>query len=245
MPGGGYLMQIDFVPSTDMTFGSAPSFSLDVTKYVTGAGFTISQAAAYLQTLGIYAGIEDGSGGFNVVGPLTIAATSSALTVSYTGPPMTLTLKANQHYTVGIHPGPISAPTATPSPTPAPTMTPTPTPAPTATPTPTPAPTATPTATPAPTPTPTPTPVPLAVTQSSLAIAGTGSANAQSFSASGGSGSYSASGYDSSVISVQQSASQFTVTGLKAGTTSITVSDSAGQSTSVSVTVTTVSGVIQ
>jgi streptogramin lyase len=97
-----------------------------------------------LQGLAVYAGIVDNTGGFNVVGPLTITATSSAITVSYAGPQMALTLQANQHYTIGIHLGPIAAATSTP----APTSTPTPTPAPTATPTPTPAPTPTPTATP-------------------------------------------------------------------------------------------------
>lgn len=232
MPGGAYLLQIDFVPSADMALSGAPSFSLDLTQWITSAGLSVSQAAAYLQSTNVYAGIVDNSGNFNVVGPLTINATSTALTVSYAGPAMTLTLQANQHYTIGIHLGPIAAPTATPTPTPAPTATPTPTPAPTATPTPTPAPTA----------------APLALNPTTLAIAGTGSTNAQSFTVSGGTGSYAASGYDAAVISVQQdpsNASRFIVTGVAAGSTSITVSDSGNQSISLPVTVTTASGVIQ
>lgn len=182
MPGGTYLLQMDFVPDHDMTLAAVPSFSLDVTKYVTSAGLSISQAAAYLQNQTLYAGIVDGAGDFNIVGPLTISSTSTALTVSYSGPAVALTLKANQHYTVGVHLGPITAPTSSPTPTPtpsatvSPTSSPTSTPTPTARPTPTPTPTATATPTPTPTPTatPTPTPSPTAspMTTTEIAISG-------------------------------------------------------------------------
>lgn len=180
MPGGSYLAQMDFVPDTDMTFAATPGFMLDVTQWVTAAGLSVSQAATYLQTQTLYAGIVDDAGNFNVVGPLTVASTSNAVTISYTGPAVAWTLKANEHYTVGVHLGPISAATATPSPnptatpTPGATATPTPSAAPTATPTPTSAPTATPTPTNAPTATPTPTPVPSAspMTTTEIAIPG-------------------------------------------------------------------------
>lgn len=174
MPGGAYLLQMDFVPDHDMTFAAVPSFSLDVTQYVTGAGLSISQAAAYLQGQTLYAGIVDNAGNFNVVGPLTITSTSTALTVTYSGPAVALTLKANEHYTVGVHLGPISAATATPSPSPTATPTATPTVSPTATPTatPTPVPTSTPTPVPTSTPTPTPSPSASPMTTTEIAIPG-------------------------------------------------------------------------
>lgn len=239
MPGGPYLLQLDFVPSSTMTLAAVPSFSLDVTQYVTSAGLTISQAAAYLQGMNVYAGIESG-GSFNAVGPLTVNATSSSLTVTYNGPAMALTLQANQHYTIGIHLGPITAPTSTP--TTAPTSTPTTSP----TSTPTTSPTSTPTTSPTSTPTPTPGPA-LAASPASVNVMGTGSTNMQLFVVSGGTGSYTASGYDTSVVTVTQDTvdpSQFDVTGVAAGSTTITITDSAGSTLSVPVTVTTASGTV-
>lgn len=255
MPGGGYVFQMDFVPSATMTFNAAPSFSLDVTQWVTGSGLSVSQAAAYLQGVNVYAGIVDGAGNFNVVGPLTINATSTAITVSYTGPQIALTLQANQHYTIGIHLGPIAAATSTPAPTSSPSVAPSPTA------TPTPAPTAAPTATPTPTPTPTPTATPTApastmtVTPTSLEFPTQSgpvySFDPQDINISGGVAPYTVDGYDNTIISVQANSngygysSSFTVTPLKGGTTTITVHDSSGQTATVSVGVTSASGVVQ
>ncbi|HET9029232.1 MAG TPA: hypothetical protein VFN49_03575 [Candidatus Aquilonibacter sp.] len=142
MAGGPYVLQFDFVPTQTVTLTGAPGFSLDLTKYVTAAGFSVSQAAAYLQGQGVYVGVVDDAGNFAVAGPITIAATGSALTASYTGPSTSITLVASEHYTIGVHVGPIAAPTSSPTPSPTPTVTPTATPiaTPTATPTPTPTP---------------------------------------------------------------------------------------------------------
>ena len=164
MAGGPYLLQLDFVPSQTISFTAVPSFSLDVTQYVTSAGLTIPQAAALLQNEALYAGIVDGAGNFNIVGPLTINSTGTAITVSYAGPQIVFTLQANQHYTIGVHLGPIAAATSTPAPTSAPSVSPSPTVAPTA------SPTAMPTASPTATPTATPTPGPVAATH--LYVAG-------------------------------------------------------------------------
>lgn len=239
MPGGPYLLQMDFVPTATMTFAAAPSFSLDVTKYVTGLGLSISQAAAYLQSVNVYAGIE-ADGTFNVVGPLTVNASSTALTVTYSGPAMTLTLQAGQHYTIGVHLGPITAPTSAPTSTPTSAPTSTPTTAPTSTPT------TAPTSTPTSTPTPTPGPA-MSASPSTVNVMGTGSGNMQLFVVSGGAGGYKAGGYDTSVISVTPDAmdpSQFNVTGIAAGSTTITITDAAGSTLTVPVTVTTASGTV-
>lgn len=144
MAGGPYLAQIDFVPSQDMTLSGVPGFSLDLTQYATSAGFSLATAAAYLQSQTMYAGIVDDAGNFNVVGPLTINATSTALAVTYTGQSVSVTMKANAHYTIGVHVGPITAPTSSPAPTPSATPTASPTVAPTATPSATPTPVASP-----------------------------------------------------------------------------------------------------
>jgi hypothetical protein len=244
MPGGTYLLQMDFVPDHDMTFAAVPGFSLDVTQYVTSAGLSIAQAAAYLQTQTLYAGVVDNARNFNIVGPLAISATSSALTIDYSGPPIALTLKANQHYTVGVHLGPITAPTSSPTASPTPTPTPTASP----TPSPTPSPSPTPTATPTPTPSPTPTPVPLALTTDALSFGGTGASYTQTFTLSGGVAPYGIASYDASIVTVAPDLAgggKYDVTPLKAGTTTIDVHDSAGQTAAISVTVTTLSGVIQ
>jgi hypothetical protein len=88
----------------------------------------------------------------------------------------------------------------------------------------------------------------MSIAPDSLTLSGTGSANSQSFTVSGGLAPFSTDGYDSTVISVtpdQLDQSIFHVTPLKAGQTTITIHDSAGQTTTLSVGVTTVSGVIQ
>ncbi|HET9095451.1 MAG TPA: hypothetical protein VFN37_02220 [Candidatus Baltobacteraceae bacterium] len=89
---------------------------------------------------------------------------------------------------------------------------------------------------------------PLGVQPVSLSLTGTGASNMQAFAITGGSAPYTVSGYDTSVISVNTDASSSTVydvTPLKAGQTSITVRDSTGAPKTISVSVTTVSGVIQ
>lgn len=73
----------------------------------------------------------------------------------------------------------------------------------------------------------------------------------QDINISGGVAPYSADGYDNTVISVQANSngygysSSFTVTPLQGGATTITIHDSSGQSATVSVGVTSASGVIQ
>lgn len=112
----------------------------------------------------------------------------------------------------------------------------------------TPAPSPTPTATPTPAPTATPTPAPLGVAPSSLSLTGTGASNMQAFAITGGTAPFTVSGYDASVISVSvdpSSSTAYDVTPLKGGQTTITVKDSTGASSTISVSVTTVSGVIQ
>jgi hypothetical protein len=88
----------------------------------------------------------------------------------------------------------------------------------------------------------------MSISPESLTLSGTGSANAQSFTVSGGLAPFTAEGYDSTIIAVtpdQLDQSIFHVTPLKAGQTTITIHDSTGQTTTLSVGVTTVSGVIQ
>ncbi len=151
MAGGPYLLQLDFVPSAALTFDAAPGFSLDVTQYVTSAGLSISQAAAYLQSQTLYAGVTDSAGAFSIVGPLTVSSTSASVTVNYAGPATAVQLLANAHYTIGIHLGPITAPTASPSASPSAAPSSSPSAAPSS------SPSAAPTATPLPTATPAPT----------------------------------------------------------------------------------------
>lgn len=73
----------------------------------------------------------------------------------------------------------------------------------------------------------------------------------QDINISGGAPPYTADGYNGSIISVQANSNgygysaSFTVTPLSGGTTTITVHDSSGQSVTVSVGVTSASGVIQ
>jgi hypothetical protein len=89
--------------------------------------------------------------------------------------------------------------------------------------------------------------LPLAANPSSISVLGTGSSNMQIFVVSGGAGAYKASGYDAGVISVAPDpadASQFDVTGVAAGSTTITITDGAGATLSVPVTVTTASGTV-
>lgn len=89
---------------------------------------------------------------------------------------------------------------------------------------------------------------PFGVAPTSLSLTGTGAPNKQPFTITGGTGPYKVTGYDNTVISVSAEASSSTVydvTPLKAGQTTITVSDSTGASSTIAVTITTVSGVIQ
>jgi hypothetical protein len=173
--------------------------------------------------------------------PAAGPAIVSGQTITFASEPVPFTLQANVTYVLALY----SVPSATPTPSP----TPTPTAKPTATPTVTPSPT--PTATPTPTPTPTATPIGTQLTiepSTTLSLTGTGVQNAQPFTVSGGAAPYTADGYDASIISVTAdptNSQSFDVTPLKAGQTTITVHDSTGQSTTVSVGVTTVSGVIQ
>lgn len=88
---------------------------------------------------------------------------------------------------------------------------------------------------------------PLSASPASISVLGTGSSNMQIFVVSGGVGSYKAGGYDSNVISVsadQYDPSQFDVTGVAAGSTTITITDGAGATLAVPVTVTTASGTV-
>lgn len=88
----------------------------------------------------------------------------------------------------------------------------------------------------------------LHVSATSLSFGATGSASMQTFTVSGGTAPYSVSKFDTSVIAVQQETTApgtFDVTPQAVGTTAIHVTDAAGQSADVSVTVTTLSGVIQ
>lgn len=88
---------------------------------------------------------------------------------------------------------------------------------------------------------------PMSASPATVNVMGTGSANMQLFVVSGGAGGYKASGYDASVISVAPDAfdpSQFDVTGIAAGSPTITITDAAGSTLSVPVTVTTASGTV-
>ena len=73
----------------------------------------------------------------------------------------------------------------------------------------------------------------------------------QDINISGGTAPYTVDGYDGSIISVQPNSNgygysaSFTVTPLSGGGTTITVHDSSGNSVTVSVSVTSASGVIQ
>lgn len=83
---------------------------------------------------------------------------------------------------------------------------------------------------------------------SSLSLTGTGSANMQTVSIGGGTAPYTLDGYDASVISVVPETANpenFDITPLKPGQTSIAVRDSAEETTTISVTVTTVSVIVQ
>jgi hypothetical protein len=141
-------------------------------------------------------------------------------------PGTSITLNANQTYWFAFYSVPTSSVTPTPSPSP----------------------TASPTATPTATPTASPTPAALQLSASSLSFGATGAANMQTFTVSGGTAPYTTSKFDTSVVTVQQDASAantFDVTPQAAGTTTIHVTDAAGQSADIAVTVTTLSGVIQ
>jgi hypothetical protein len=135
-----------------------------------------------------------------------------------------VTLNANQTYWFAFYSVPTSSVTPTPSPTPAPT------------------------ATPSPTPTPSATPATLHVDSTALAFGATGPANMQTFAVTGGTAPYDVSTFDPSVVTVKadsSAAGTFDVTPQAAGTTTIHVTDANGQSADISVTVTTLSGVIQ
>lgn len=83
---------------------------------------------------------------------------------------------------------------------------------------------------------------------SSLALTGTGKANAQTFTVSGGTKPYSAAGFSKSIVTVVRSSqdpSVFIVTPVAAGTTTIAVHDASGQIVNVKAGVTTLSGGIQ
>lgn len=88
---------------------------------------------------------------------------------------------------------------------------------------------------------------PMSAAPASLSLMGTGSNNMQTFVINGGAGGFAASGYDTGVVSVTTDTidpSQFDVTPVAAGSTTITITDASGATLAVPVTVTTATGTV-
>jgi hypothetical protein len=210
--------------SNAVTLASAPvmTFNLPATAIVPNTNYFLALYDPLRPQLGWQYGFE---------GPAAI--TGSTLTFGGAGVANPFTYSGFTFYWFALYGA--SATAATPTPAPVAVTTPLPTPsAPASTPTPS-----------VPTPSPTPTPVPqFAVAPSVISLTAVG--QTATFTASGA-GPFTVSGNDATIATVNPTSGNgtFTLTAVKAGSTSLTVTDALQRTATVSVTVTTTTIPIQ
>jgi len=214
------VMYFSLTASTAVSFVSTPGFFIDLAQpALAGASYYI---AFYDPTK------QPAAWALGAVGPATV--NGATLTFAPSGAPLTLAGGVTYWFAVYYVTNATPSPTATQTATPTPSTTPTPTP----------------TATPTPTPTPTPAAT-VSASVVSLSFAAVGAAYAQQFTVSqaGYAGPFTLSGINGAVATAQISSNLVTVTSVAAGSTSLTVTGTGGQSVTVPIGVTTLSVPVQ